>query len=66
MADKLFLREENDPFNLQEKNDLKKPKKIKFQKLLDKIKTTQNSKLDKTVQNVALGGGNFKKLKDRI
>ncbi len=52
---------------LQGEESIKKPKqKIKFQKLLEKIKEEKNSKLEKTVNTQVLGGGQFPKLKERI
>ena len=53
---------------LQGEESIKKPpkQKIKFQKLLEKIKEEQNSKLEKTVNTQVLGGGKFPKLKERI
>ena len=62
-----FLHEKLVHIKLQKEESIKKPKqKIKFQKLLEKIKAEQNSKLEKTVNTQVLGGGKFAKLKERI
>ena len=62
-----FLHEDLVGIKLRPEENIKKPKqKIKFQKLLEKIKTEQNSKLEKTVSTQVLGGGKFAKLKERI